>query len=740
MLKEAFKILPMTVWMAFVLLIGCGSPMNAQGATASLKVSGIEAPNIAHRVDTISSLRAIVGGPGRLLVQAQGYTLASDGAVTWWRWDASSTATDDGLFVVKPTAISSGSPGRWRRSLIGPLNVLTAGLKADNVTNDWPAYQSAATANAGGDILLPSGRTVYFSPGRPRLQDYDVRLIADPSAALRMDATPGMKDVKLASPVKVIKPSGAVHVYPQNQNRDVTLAWTGAAANEAARMAPTFTSSNFTTDWTVNHITGRYTVTANAATVTATSIAWPTGFGSAEQEGVYKVPAASSEYGEVSFVHAGPAVGSGYISVEIVGDIYRYSVGFFEGSGTAQIIRHDGQIVRTITLPNSLAYTISGSGSITLAARVFDRRTVEVYSNDRLVTTFDITSNGGNTAVAYYGFATSWHLAQKMTLQDPFFASNTAPQSARKMQISILGDSISYGAFASLDYGAHLAQILSQTPGFGDVTIRNRAVSSSTTTSWVNGGSYTGDGVTTNYSLATEDFTADSYVLVMLGTNDCQGSASLATFETNLGTIADKIVADGATPIFGIPPVFANGAGSNYGNIAKYGAVVRRFCLARGYQVAEVRSAIGSATDWYIDGIHPTEKGAVAIAKAFAAALRRAGSPRSSGDISLTAVTTYANGWTGYASAGYRDASYERIGKRAYFSGMMKSGTVGAGVLAFTLPPAMRPAKARFFSVPSWSSTSGYKMAVIIVKETGLVEVWDGYNTWVSLDGIQFDL
>lgn len=67
---------------------------------------------------------------GARVATTMGYTSRNDGGGSLYSWNASSTATDDGKFVFKPNAISSG-PGRWEWMAKGKVRAAEVGVKSD---------------------------------------------------------------------------------------------------------------------------------------------------------------------------------------------------------------------------------------------------------------------------------------------------------------------------------------------------------------------------------------------------------------------------------------------------------------------------------------------------------------------------------------------------------------------------------------------------------------------------------
>lgn len=109
---------------------GINDPAVIQTLLAS-SASGSGADLVANAVrsyDVISSVRAanvpsLVGGQS-LAIDVQGATASTDGGGGIFFWNATSTATDDGVNVIKPTSLSVGSQGRYIRQYFKVLNTV----------------------------------------------------------------------------------------------------------------------------------------------------------------------------------------------------------------------------------------------------------------------------------------------------------------------------------------------------------------------------------------------------------------------------------------------------------------------------------------------------------------------------------------------------------------------------------------------------------------------------------------
>ncbi|CAO4174128.1 glycosyl hydrolase family 28-related protein [Methylorubrum aminovorans] len=114
----------------------------------------------AGNTPTIATLRALPTAPlvGNLTVSVAGYYAAADGGGGTFAWSPTSTAADDGVVTIKPTAVSGA--GRWQRVLAGPLSIRMAGARGDGVADDGPSIRAAyvaAAALGNRDLTCPSG-------------------------------------------------------------------------------------------------------------------------------------------------------------------------------------------------------------------------------------------------------------------------------------------------------------------------------------------------------------------------------------------------------------------------------------------------------------------------------------------------------------------------------------------------------------------------------------------------------
>jgi hypothetical protein len=102
-------------------LFGIDDPTNFLGSLSN-PASGFGADLVANAMrsyDVVASVRAAnvptLASGQTLVIDIQGGTLVGDGNGGLFYWSATSTATDDGVSVIKPTAIISPAPGRYLR-------------------------------------------------------------------------------------------------------------------------------------------------------------------------------------------------------------------------------------------------------------------------------------------------------------------------------------------------------------------------------------------------------------------------------------------------------------------------------------------------------------------------------------------------------------------------------------------------------------------------------------------------
>lgn len=92
------------------------------------------------------------------VLTALGITTAGDIPAELWYYAATSTATDNGTTVIKPTAVPSGNPGRYVRWI----------QEADwNYINNKPTFSTVATSGDYNDLSNKPNLSVYYLNSNP---------------------------------------------------------------------------------------------------------------------------------------------------------------------------------------------------------------------------------------------------------------------------------------------------------------------------------------------------------------------------------------------------------------------------------------------------------------------------------------------------------------------------------------------------------------------------------------------
>ena len=632
------------------------------------------------------------------------------------------------------TAEGTATPRSLTRRFSDRVNILDFGARRDGASDDLPAFQAArAKAGADGAVWLPGPGTYYFAGSRPDLSGCAIE--ADPGVVIKTDENPNTPVLRLAAPLTVENPAhGTRLTKPANLAWPVPLHNLGAAAAaalEAARTRPALAALDFTQGWTAASISGTATKGASTATVEPDKLSWAAPFG-AGQEGVFSgAPPLVGESYEATFRSSAASAVGGFVSAILISDAKRYDFALMAGLPQLQVIENPGGTVKTVALPNGNAYSLVAAGaSVTLGLRIVDAKTVEVSVNDLLVHSHTV----GNF-LAEIGFAVSWHLSGTTAIHNGLRGRGLLPQSARPLKLAVVGDSISYGAWASLAWPELLKGMAPNLPGIGRLEVVNHAISGTRSVEWAN-------------AIDSYDFAGRDFVLVLLGTNDAQSQTDPAVFAANLGAIADRIVAQGAKPVFGVFPVYTVAAVSgitgvpamNYEKGALLRSLVKRFCALRGYEAANVQDAFGSSLGWYGDNLHPTVDGQVAVAKAFAAALCRAVAPKPVSGHGGWIRPALLNGWTSFSPT-HQEPQYRlRPDGMVELRGSVKGGTVGTTTPILRLPPGFRPNLVRSFGITTGDPTaSAGELFVFPGSSDGNVALGKGSNTKVNLNGILFE-
>lgn len=108
----------------------------------------------------------------KILVTTNGYYNPNDGGGAQYYFDDTAMVADNGGSVIKPTSISSLSPGRWKLKFYRELNVKQFGAKGDGITDDRAAFVAAIAAlprdriafnqYGGSKLIIPPPDSTYY--------------------------------------------------------------------------------------------------------------------------------------------------------------------------------------------------------------------------------------------------------------------------------------------------------------------------------------------------------------------------------------------------------------------------------------------------------------------------------------------------------------------------------------------------------------------------------------------------
>lgn len=127
------------------------------------------------KVESIAALRASTAYAADKVADVLGYYTKGDPGGGTYFFNASSTATDNDGNIIKPTAISSGDPGRWIRVDEGTIRAATFGITND-LTNQNTKITALSNISAvkeivfdqggkiavDGNLVIPYGKSLHF--------------------------------------------------------------------------------------------------------------------------------------------------------------------------------------------------------------------------------------------------------------------------------------------------------------------------------------------------------------------------------------------------------------------------------------------------------------------------------------------------------------------------------------------------------------------------------------------------
>lgn len=555
---------------------------------------------MANNNDPVLALR-------RELASSTGSTLIGDGASTVADKLAAAVTKAELAASTGADMVGYGSTQTVQDALEERVSIKYKGAVGDGVTNDLPAFQAARTAvGANGTVYLPGPATYYFAGSRPDLSGCYV--YADPGVVVKVDENPNSKDMKLVRPLAV-------------QNT-VTLLTITKPANvlpnpELLNLAAALDQVNFDEVTIPVDMTGwlqkRYTVAtgdvsvAGTGTLTSTSLSWASDITTSPQLLINTSLTTNALY-ELNVANtSGSAERVGFF-VRSTASSRIHVVVFPVGVPTIthSVFDFTGAVVSTTnyTMPNGGAYGFVSNQEINLGVVARDSANVTLLANGLPILNIPVTWSEAGFYIGTEGSAT------KIVFKDMLATTGYKIRSKKPLNIGVIGDSISYGAWASQAIEQTLPIALQNYPWAGDVVVTNYAVSGTDTAYWVT-------------ETASMDFSAHDVVVCMLGTNDQQGGVGVTTYTDNMSTIKTQVTADGPEFVVAIFPVFTTktvtGTGlttGNYAYHAKYTHALKKWCVSNSVPYGDVRRNFGVNLNWYMDNIHPTVEGHIAYLSA----------------------------------------------------------------------------------------------------------------------------
>lgn len=632
-----------------------------RGAPGQKGDTGTFAQVAAHAIPADQQARAVASGPqdARRLDLYVPRGLSGSGAL----------ATDEAVAEYLASRDSESGSTLTRR-IGGRVSVLEFGAVGDGVTNDLPAFQAAITAaGPGGTVYVPNlnntPQTVYVLAGaRPDLSGSNI--LSDPGVTLRVDANPNVKDWGLLSPVTIDNP---VHqtILRKAAGTDIQRA-VGMAAGDFRPLS--ITPIDLTTlDARATDGSGLDPVGwgAFSGVVEENRASWPDNF-EVGLQGVFLTPEIGVLY-EACVESTSPGTSAQmwlggvvlnqmrtwYMSMQMSPNVSAAAFSGSPGFGEA----------RTITIPATHRLP-AASGGVIVGLRLRSRRVIEWYLNKKLVWAQAFNDDIGQVGWGGNAFAANFKVVHNAVS----YNRDWNPKGNRQVQASLIGSSTMYGAWEATGVADFLPIAFHGLPGGGAMRVReNYGVSGTSIADWASGGAY---------DIQQYDFTSDDYVCILLGTNDIQGGQwDITVLLAQMQYIVNKIIADGARPVIGVPqlwwPEFITGVpGVSTSNVSR-GAAMRagltRWAAERLYPIALVDDEYGEAYWWAVDNIHSDDQGQSAIARAFAQAIARDFKPATDPAATLdwspwisVSSSWYRNGWSPYTGSTVEYRRHSRTG------------------------------------------------------------------------------
>lgn len=502
--------------------------------------------------------------------------------------------------------MDSHSLGLKGSAKIRILNILDYGGKVDGTTDDWGAFVNMRTASWGGGTL-PMGR-VHFPAGTTFLNQIRPNMIncyisADPEAVIKINELhPDTMNFNFVTPVRFFDVSiGKEYVYYPNRDLDDLLYNFHKLSCELG-----FDEVPVNYQWSTNFLNKVLNLTTGDSTVTGTAVlgssvvTWATAF------------TQNPQVVRLSSLENGACYETNVTSTDINGT---YGMYLKTSTHIIKVINKTGNSIWRVlitdlvgTVISDTSYSMPNGGAYGLVLN--DYQNINLYYKDSKHVAFMVSEYTISQYKGQYGEVTECGYivmnntaSNAVSLAIPIRTSNYKYVNKKKIKVKYMGDSTGHLAWNSFKLEDILKPALENSDYIGEVEIVNESVSGRSMQSWAS-------------VIASYDFTEFDIVVVDLGRNDIQAGGTTTSFNNNMTTIANRIVSQGARPVFIIPEIFTTSAvtghgveTSNYALHAKYTQVQKSFCITNGYKYGNEKKYFGANIGWFRDNIHQIHQG-----------------------------------------------------------------------------------------------------------------------------------
>lgn len=583
-------------------------------------------------VKTIAALKSYTGMFNGQIVDVEGYRVFDDGGGGQFEYIQGISNSEDGGYILSP---SNGANGRWVRLFRGDtINVKHFGM-LDNGTGDMASIFNNIKTYSGGKrvIFFPqniraSGAIYNFTT----FPDFTGCIIAsEPDVKLQLPTTNSktFADCKFLNNI-IIRSVDRNNEGLAYKNYDIpeylsSIVTGNIYEEDKIKNLKELDATSFIKR---QYITSSDTIIDGVSTiVNSNTVRWNLNALSSTNAGLIDtislIPTVGREYtatfntdstSATSLCRSGIVVEfeGGWALFSLRHDQFCFIGNKKTGAAWSEVTIADNSLTPNTPLV-SAAYSVNYDCNPTISTRIVNKTTLEFYVNGGYATSYKATGN-----IKYIGFGINgaYNSLGNITYQNFVEHDSSIRSRGDVIKLRIHGDSISFGEGSTLSWPKLLSLSLKNVLGISDVTVDNRAVSGETSTQILsrlnNGGSVS----------------AFKYVICMVGTNDIQFQTDITTFENNLTQMYNKIITDGSTPIFVIPPMFidqaSTGSGfatSNYKKGGLYRSSIMKICGRLNIACVDVNSDFGkiSATNKQLrDNIHPHSFYYTFIAKSIA--------------------------------------------------------------------------------------------------------------------------